>query len=324
MTPGRHNGQSLIRLRGKSVGFTIRRDAPAKINLALSVGPPRAGDGLHPICSWFAPISLSDEIEVERLPEDRRNEFAVGWEADAMRQSPIDWPLEKDLAARAHRLLEKEIGQRLPASIHVRKRIPVGAGLAGGSTDAAAALLAIRDLFELPVSDDRLRALGLRLGADIPFFLPPDPAGAAIVEGVGEEIERVPAPEARLLLVAPDFGCATGAVYRAFDAQPDPALRPGIVRRLASEPEIPWEDLFNDLAEPAMRVEPRLAGVARAVAESVGTRAHVTGSGSGVYAPIRDGKAEEKVVQGVIDACERAGVAVAARVVSLKRSEAAA
>ncbi len=317
MTRGTDNGQGLGRLAGKEVGFILRRDAPAKLNLALSVGPPRPQDGLHPICSWFVPIRLCDEIEVERLPEDRRNEISIGWADDAMRADPIDWPLDQDLAARAHRLLEKEVGRRLPAAIRVRKRIPAGAGLAGGSTDGAAALLALRDLFELPIDDDRLRALGLRLGADVPFFLPPEPAHAAIVEGVGERIERAPAPAARALLVAPPFGCSTAAVYREFDARPGPALRPDHIRHLAAAPAIPWEELFNDLAEPACRVEPRLTRVQESIADALSREAHITGSGSGVFAPIHEEEDGETSLRGALEACERVGERVSGRIVEI-------
>ncbi len=269
---------------------SISLPAPAKINLALAVAPPRS-DGYHPISSWFAPISICDELTIDRLPEQSPGEHIITWAPHALRPSPIDWPIEKDLAVRAHRLLEEEAHRPLPIRLSLAKRIPVGAGLGGGSSDAAAALLAIRELFQLPISDDRLRELGLRLGADVPFFLPPDAAQPAIVEGVGERIQRT-APirsdsggDVAILLIAPDFGCPTGAVYRAFDAAPSPRFRTDDIHSMARRGVVDPEALFNDLAAPAMTVAPALREVVEAVSRITGRSAHVTGSGSGVFVP---------------------------------------
>src|SRR6185295_18407432 len=122
------------------------------VNLALSVGPPLpAGDpraGMHPIASWMHAIDLCDEVWITRLVTGA-SRLDIAWADDAPRPSPIDWPSEKDLAFRAHRLLEGDTGRALPAAIRIAKRIPVGGGLGGGSSDAAATLLALNDLFAL-------------------------------------------------------------------------------------------------------------------------------------------------------------------------------
>jgi 4-diphosphocytidyl-2-C-methyl-D-erythritol kinase len=131
---------------------------PAKVNLALSVGGPTP-DGYHPIASWMVAIDLADELTLERADGD--STYDIAWSDDALRPSPIDWPLESDLIVKAHRLVEAEIGRPLPARATLRKRIPVGAGLAGGSTDGAAMLKALRQLFDLDLPDQRLIDLSM-------------------------------------------------------------------------------------------------------------------------------------------------------------------
>lgn len=275
--------------------WSVRRQAPAKINLALAVAPPNpkppAGDGLHPIASWMVAVDLFDDLTVARLPEDRTSRYAIRWHARAPRPSTIDWSVSKDLAVRAHLLLEETVGRRLPVAITLEKRIPVGAGLAGGSSDAAATLLAMRDLFRLDLSDDDLRALAKSLGSDIAFFLsePGDaPPRPAIVEGVGDGIERTPPVQTpstgpTLALILPDFDCSTPAVYRAFDARGEQPFHDAWARGLAQEAKLDPGALFNDLALPAMDVQPRLAELHGAAQDALHRPVHVTGSGSAMF-----------------------------------------
>lgn len=278
-----------------NVPRSVRLQAPAKINLVLAVAPPNpappAGDGLHPIASWMACIDLSDELTVTRLEPDRASRYAILWHDEAPRRSPIDWSVTKDLAVRAHRLLEETIARPLPAQLKLVKRIPVGAGLAGGSSDAAACLLAVNELFDLGLPVTRLRQLASRLGSDVAFFLPapgepfPPPA---LVEGVGDHLERTPDlatddSSPLLALILPDFDCATPAVYRAFDEMQPIEFRARRVRELAFTGIIDPASLFNDLAAPASRVQPRLGELLDAARRITDRPAHVTGSGSGLF-----------------------------------------
>jgi 4-diphosphocytidyl-2-C-methyl-D-erythritol kinase len=268
----------------------IARRAYAKVNLALSVGPPLPpGDpnaGLHPIASWIHAIDLFDTVEVARLDAEP-SRLEIRWAPDAPRPSPIDWPAEKDLASRAHRLLERETGRALPALIRITKRIPVGGGLGGGSSDAAATFLATNDLFGLGLGIPRLAWLSRELGSDIAYFLdeqnPPRPA---IVGHLGELIERVPPARGVLVLIIPPFGCPTGPVYRAFDSRPGPGLREAAVRALAASGRVDG-DLFNDLTPAAESVQPALASLGRAIAAAV-CPVHMSGSGSTLFVPAPD------------------------------------
>jgi 4-diphosphocytidyl-2-C-methyl-D-erythritol kinase len=259
----------------------------AKVNLALAVGGPRPGDGYHPICSWMARVSLHDDLTVVKLPEGSASEHRVAWAADAPQPSPIDWPIDKDLMTRAHRLLERRIGRALPLRAELCKRIPVGAGMAGGSTDGAAMLRAVDRLFELRLPAAELAGLASKLGSDVPFFLGDS---SAIVSGVGERLEPTPIRGViHLVLIAPALHCNTAAVYRMFDAvSPGAAVDEAGVRQLAGHQPLDSRMLFNDLAEPAMRVEPRLRQMRERLASSALRAVHVTGSGAAMFMLARD------------------------------------
>lgn len=286
--------------------------AHAKINLALAVSPPVGDDGprrgWHEICSWMTPVSLHDTVFVQRAREGSMSLYAVQWAWDAPRPTPIDWPIVKDLAVRAHMLLERETGRSLPVRLRVDKRTPVGGGLGGGSADAAAALRATAAAFALGLPADRLGSLSALLGSDVAFFLDDaDPPRPAIVEGFGDRIARTPppapgtpgAPGSRdAVLIFPPFGCPTPAVYKAFDAltpddlarhsgDADFARRAERVRALAAAADL-RAPLFNDLAPAAELVAPALAHLRALASRLTELPAHVTGSGSTLFHLARD------------------------------------
>lgn len=269
----------------------MRLRAHAKINLALAVGPPQSPSGYHPICSWFAPLDLFDDVTVTPAPQ---SSFSLDWAPDAPRTSPIDWPAEKDLARRAHLAFEAALGRPCTASISVSKRIPVGGGLGGASTNAAAVLRALRELFAPHLTEHDLVAIATKLGSDVAYFC--DTAGPvprhAIVEGLGERIEHTEAVGGAALLVVPPFGCATRDVYQAFDSAPDAAngfaeraSRVRTLHRAARTQGLCATPLFNDLADPACTVAPALRTIARELAAHLDRPAHITGSGSCLFVP---------------------------------------
>ena len=200
---------------------TITRHAPAKINLTLDVGARRP-DGYHDIRSVMQTVALHDTLTVTPTPEQPGVRLTVtGEEAAGV---PAD---ETNLVHRAAVRYQKIAAARqtLPGNqsglqITLHKRIPAQAGLGGGSSDAAAALLAVNDLFGLALSAGRLTEIGVSLGADVPFFLT---GGTALVEGLGERVTPLPPlePAWPMVLVKPPVGVSTAAAYAALDAQPD-------------------------------------------------------------------------------------------------------
>lgn len=266
---------------------TLTLAAPAKVNLALSVGG-RRDDGLHPIASWFLAVDLADDLTLTRRDATA---FDIAFADDAPAPGRVDWPLDRDLAVRAHALLERHIGGRLPVAATLRKRIPAGGGLGGGSSDAAAMLVGLDRLFDLRLGEPVLRELALTLGSDVPFFVGVQHGRrSALVTGVGEALEPAAVePDIALVLILPELACPTGPVYAAFDAMRPDTGPPDVqrVRRLMAGPLRP-EAPFNDLAEPAMRVTPALRAVADRLRAALQWPIHVSGSGSTLFALASD------------------------------------
>ncbi len=272
--------------------LTLR--APAKVNLALSVGPPAAASsthpGWHPIASWMASIDLCDDVAVTPLPPGSPSTLSVAFAPDAPRPEPIVWRRDQDLAWRALRALEDRVGHGLPSRIDISKRIPTGAGLGGGSSDAAAALLGICRAHGLAFDAATLAAISRPLGSDIAFFLDEarlagdaGVARPALVSGFGDRIERLGPCRAELVLIMPAFGCATPEVYRAFDGLGPGPLREDEVRRLATSNAIDPGALFNDLAGAACVVAPELGRLLAHARQASGLPVHITGSGSAMF-----------------------------------------
>lgn len=289
---------------------TVRLRAHAKVNLVLSLaGPEPAGGpraGWHRISTWMHAIDLADDLLVQPLgPSSRSTLSAVStwsarWAADAARPGVIDWPLERDLAWRALRAVEAHVGRALPTRLVLTKRIPTGAGLGGGSSDAGATLLALDRAWGLGLGADVLRTLGATLGSDVPFFVAEpgtdgDVPRPAVVGGFGEAIERTPRAAGELVLLVPGFGCATGSVYRAFDdavsAGSGGTLDAERIETLARRGTVDTSALWNDLAEPACAVRPELTLLRMRAREVLDKEVHITGSGSAMFAIVEPGSA---------------------------------
>ena len=178
-----------------------RWPAPAKLNLFLHVTGRRA-DGYHELQTLFQLIDLADEITLTVRADGQieRSSGAAGV------------PAESDLVVRAARSLQAASGTRLGATIGVHKRIPLGGGLGGGSSDAATTLLALNQLWACGLSLVQLAALGLPLGADVPVFVQ---GSSAWAEGVGERLEPVELPPAWYLLIHPGVHVSTAAVFQS-------------------------------------------------------------------------------------------------------------
>jgi len=250
---------------------------PAKINLALKVGPPRA-DGFHPLATVYHAVSLYDEVHAAWANPD---EFEVVVSGEGADQVPLD---DGNLALRAARLLARTHGPHdsLGVTLTIQKSIPVAGGLAGGSSDGAAALLACAMLWDIDIAPEALRGLAGELGSDVPFALL---GGTAVGSGRGEEVVPALAKGTyHWVLAFGHQGLSTPAVYRHFDE-----LNPH-----ARQPEIPAElmnalrtgsahqlggTLANDLQPAALDLQPRLGQVLEAGMEYGALGAMVSGSG---------------------------------------------
>lgn len=245
-------------------GDTLRAEAPAKINRELRVGGRRS-DGYHELRSRFVSIELSDVLEVEPAPT---LELSV---------TGLDIPGSgENLVLRAARLLARELGMEPRARIHLKKRIPIGAGLGGGSSDAARALVLLRRLWAPEFSDDALGRLALELGSDVPYFLV---GGEADVTGRGENVvPRPDEPPVDLLLLFPPFPISTK------DAFAEHARRTGGDASLPANLEIETSGKFfgpNDLASAVLGIEVAMRVYLDFAAEIASER-EMTGSGSTV------------------------------------------
>lgn len=237
--------------------------APAKLNLFLHLTGRRA-DGYHLLQSVFALIDWCDTLHFEL-----RHDGAISRE-DLHTPLPQD-----DLIVRAAKALRAATATRHGVHIGVRKRIPAQAGLGGGSSDAASCLLALNRLWDLRLAPAQLAAIGLELGADVPFFL----AGRnAWVEGIGEKITPLELEIGRFLVVKPPDGLQTGLIFS------DPLLKRDTETAIISGfAENPRGFGRNDLQDVAQRICP---GVGQAIAwlGTQGLRGRMTGSGSAVFA----------------------------------------
>jgi 4-diphosphocytidyl-2-C-methyl-D-erythritol kinase len=175
--------------------------APAKLNLFLHVTGRRA-DGFHDLQTVFQLIDLCDDIAIT-VRDDGRIERLAG---------PAEVPPETDLVVRAAQALKAATGTPLGASIKVKKRIPLGGGLGGGSSDAATTLLALNHLWATRLGSERLAEIGLALGSDVPVFVA---GSSAWAEGRGEKLEPVELPDRWYVIVHPRVHVATAAVFQA-------------------------------------------------------------------------------------------------------------
>ncbi|HEX2070230.1 MAG TPA: 4-(cytidine 5'-diphospho)-2-C-methyl-D-erythritol kinase [Thermoleophilaceae bacterium] len=267
---------------------TVVERAHAKVNLVLRVGPPRA-DGMHPLSSLFAALELADEVRVTPLVDaDRDLVVCAGVEGENLAAA----------AAAAFRTAAPDAGLP-PLRIEIDKAVPVAAGLAGGSADAAAVLRAANALAGAPLSPDELRGIAARLGSDVPSQVEPT---HAIVTGVGERVERVDLPPMTLVLVPQDEGLSTAAVYGELDRIGGHAgdLDPAPLRALAAaEVGALAAGLANDLQPAALALRPELSESLAALRVGGALAAQVTGSGPTTFGVFADRLAAEAAVASI-------------------------
>jgi 4-diphosphocytidyl-2-C-methyl-D-erythritol kinase len=258
----------------------MRLLAPAKINVYLRIVGQRP-DGYHLLDSLIVPVSLYDEIHLAVAPmahDDRRDTARIVVTCDPP-TVPGD---ETNLAYKATALLCQEAGIQAHITITLRKRIPVGAGLGGGSSDAAAVLKGLNALLGLGCTDAQLGVLAACLGADVPFFIPCCPAQ---VQGIGEILTPVPALPARwLVLVVPPFGVSTPWAYQRFDALPQPEYAVAAVAPSAAAGQWPGPGGWvNDLEPAVIPAHPRIGTIKQRLLHLGAEGALMSGSGAAVF-----------------------------------------
>lgn len=234
-------------------GVTVR--APAKINLHLGVGAARP-DGYHPLATVYQAVGLYDDVTVMEDSD---------WSVELVEPDPAVPLDETNIAIRAGRRLTAHHGIDVAASIMIDKGIPVAGGMAGGSADAAATLVALDRMWDLDTSDDDLLAIAAELGSDVPFALL---GGTAFGGGRGELVEPI-ADQTSLWWVAvlSETGLSTADVYRNFDlvhpaAAPMPDHPDKLIAALASGDVGLVADLLdNDLWSSARDLRPDLAAL---------------------------------------------------------------
>lgn len=287
------------------MSVTVR--VPAKVNVQLAVGAARP-DGFHGLANVFLAVSLFDEVTATRA--DGLTVTCAGPDAD---QVPLD---RTNLAARAAEMLAERAGIEPAVHLHIAKNIPVAGGMAGGSADGAAALLACDALWGLDTPRAELLDICAVLGSDVPFSLV---GGAALGTGRGELLTPVDAGTFHWVFAVADGGLSTPAVFREFDRLtagtpvPEPEASPALLAALASgDPDALAATLANDLQPAALSLRPALADTLAAGTGAGALAALVSGSGPTTAFLVRDEESAAKVAA----ALEASGTCRVTRVAS--------
>ena len=257
----------------------VRIPAFAKINLRLDILGKRA-DGFHELRTIFQTISLHDEL---RMRASRRPGIALRIEGNRPLSAE---PAEKNLVYRAVDALRRELKIRGGVEIELKKSIPAGRGLGGGSSDAAAALLGYLRLTKKKLASARLLEIAASLGADVPFFLL---GGRAVGVNKGDEIYPLPdIPKQHILVVSPnDIHVPTPDAYRWLKANPFELTKSAGASKLFEFCALSWSaqasGLSNDFEGPVFRRHPRLAQIKGELLQKGAAEASLAGSGSAVF-----------------------------------------
>ncbi len=254
--------------------------APAKLNLFLHVTGRRA-DGYHLLQTAFQLIDRCDTVQIR--PRDdgiiRRTNFIAGV------------PEDSDLIVRAARLLQAHTKSHSGADLTLDKRLPMGGGLGGGSSDAASTLIALNHLWGCALTRQQLMALGLQLGADVPFFIF---GQNAFAEGVGEQLQKIETPDCWYLVIEPGVQVPTPAIFSAKELTRN--TEPVKITDFSSSAKIDWK---NDLQTVACSLFPQVDEVIEWL-RNFGN-AKMTGSGACVFCAFFDENSANEVLRQVPD-----------------------
>ena len=241
--------------------------APAKLNLFLHITGRRA-DGYHLLQSVFMLVDWCDTLHFELHPSGKISREDL--------TSPLP---DDDLVIKAASALQTATGSQHGAHISIAKSIPAQAGMGGGSSDAATTLLALNRLWDLKLTKSELTQIGLKLGADVPFFIQGDNAW---VEGIGEQISPIVLPKAHFLVVKPESGLSTQSIFTDLGLKRDSPN--AIISGFAANP---FGFGRNDLQAVAQKLCPDVSTALNWL-ENLGLRPRMTGSGSAVFAHVSE------------------------------------
>lgn len=275
------NGQKNAPTGRKSQRFL----SPAKVNLFLKVLSKRQ-DGYHEILSLMQPVSLYDEVTMDVEEGDG---ITVSTDHAGV-------PGGKDnLAYRAADLVLREAGLKRKVTIFIGKRIPVGAGLGGGSSDAATVLMGLNSFLGSPVDKNRLMELGASIGSDVPFFILKSPA---LARGRGEVLKRVKLPSYGYILVNPGFHVSTAWAYNNLDLTKKAEDNILMYSEETLDPERNIKDLLqNDLEAVTAGKYPEISAIKGALVEAGALGALMSGSGPTVFGVFPEPRKAEEAFQ---------------------------
>ncbi len=252
-----------------------------KINLGLHIVGKR-DDGFHNLETVFYPLPFKDALEIIPNPHTEENEFtATGL--------PVEGNPENNLCLKAWHLLKKDFPKLPSVKIHLHKAIPMGAGLGGGSADAAFMLKLLNDKFDLDIFEERLIRLALELGSDCSFFIINKPC---IATGRGEVLEEVAVDLSayKIILINPGIHINTGWAFSQLAAglsdgsRPSDSLKNITLKEIISQPVETWKDkLYNDFEKPVFEVHPEIEAIKEELYRQGAVYAAMSGSGSTVF-----------------------------------------
>lgn len=258
----------------------MKTKAYAKINITLDI-PKIRDDGYHELCSVFSTVSLYDELDITVSDTNEENEILLTCNEPTV---PCD---NKNLCWKAVEAFTEKYGiKNKKICIHLIKNIPSGAGLGGGSSDCAETLKVLNKLLEINVSDEELEQIGVKLGADVPFFIK---GGTQLAEGIGEKLTQlsIDYPEVHLVIIKPKAELLTKNIYKIFDGLPKeklPKASTEIFLNEIAKGNVNAFKLTTNMLEPAAKTLCYEVGEAENILlENGAISAMMTGSGSAVF-----------------------------------------
>ncbi|MDQ0300952.1 4-diphosphocytidyl-2-C-methyl-D-erythritol kinase [Salibacterium salarium] len=270
-------------------------NAPAKINLSLDVLGKR-DDGYHEVKMVMTQVDLSDRLDLQRRGDGLiKVEMSEGF-------LPAD---QRNLAYQAAALLKHRFSVTWGVSIYIYKNIPVAAGLAGGSSDAAAALKGLNDLWELGLSMDELAVLGAELGSDVPFCVY---GGTALATGRGEFIEQIPSPPpCWVILAKPPVGVSTGDVYKKLKINENQTSHSDLMVEAIYHNDYAHicRSLYNALEQVTLSIHPEISRIKERMRDSGADAAMMSGSGPTVFGLIKKEAKLNRVYNALRGFCDQ-------------------